>query len=222
MKKALITGIAGFAGSHLAELLLSQKISVCGFFLSSHPTGNLKQIKAQIKVVACDLQNTKAVEKEVRLINPDYVFHLAAFSSPADSFKNPKETLKNNIFGQINLLESLVKIRSKSRILVVGSADEYGQVDPKYLPINELTPLAPVSPYAVSKVAQDMLGLQFFLHHGLQIVRVRPFNHIGPRQSHDFVVPSVAAQIAACEKKGGGTVKVGNLENRRDFTDIEI
>ena len=220
MKKVLISGIAGFAGSHLAEYLLSQKFSVYGFFLSSHPTVNLEHARNKIKLIACDLQNTRAVEKEVKLINPDYVFHLAAFSSPADSFKNPKETLKNNIFGQINLLESLVKIRSKSRILVVGSADEYGQVDPKYLPINELTPLAPVSPYAVSKVAQDMLGLQFFLHHGLQIVRVRPFNHIGPRQSHDFVVPSVAAQIAACEKKGGGTVKVGNLENSRDFTDV--
>src|SRR3972149_9731545 len=128
MKKALITGVAGFAGSHLAEFLLSQKISVCGFFLSSHPIVNLKLVKGRIKVVACDLQNTKAVEKEVRLINPDYVFHLAAFSSPTDSFNNPKETLKNNIFCQINLLESLVKIRSKAKILVIGSADEYGQI----------------------------------------------------------------------------------------------
>ena len=220
MKKALITGIAGFAGSHLAELLLSQKISVCGFFLSSHPTGNLKQIKAQIKVVACDLQNTKAVEKEVRLINPDYVFHLAAFSSPADSFKNPKETLQNNIFGQINLLESLVKIRSKAKILVIGSADEYGQIDEKYLPADENTPLKPNSPYAVSKVAQDMLGLQFFLHHKLHIVRVRPFNHIGPRQSVNFVVSAFASRIVSLEKQGKGTMKVGNLNSFRDFTDV--
>src|SRR3989338_956487 len=205
-KKVLITGIAGFAGSHLAEYLYSQN--------------NLSHLKGKINLIECDLLDSKKIEKNVRLTNPDYVFHLAAFSSPKDSFKNPKETLKNNIFGQINLLESLAKIKSNAKILIVGSADEYGQVDPEYLPINEKTPLSPISPYAVSKVAQDMLGLQFFLHHNLHIVRVRPFNHIGPRQSLSFVVPSFAAQIAALKKKGGGIIKVGNLENSRDFTDV--
>ena len=220
MKKALITGIAGFAGSHLAEYLYSQKFTVFGFFLPNHSLFNLSHLKGKINLINCDLLDSKKIEKNVRLINPDYVFHLAAFSSPKDSFKNPKETLKNNIFGQINLLESLAKIKSNAKILIVGSADEYGQVDPEYLPINEKTPLSPISPYAVSKVAQDMLGLQFFLHHNLHIVRVRPFNHIGPRQSLSFVVPSFAAQIAALKKKGGGIIKVGNLENSRDFTDV--
>ena len=220
MKKALITGIAGFAGSHLAEYLYSQKFTVFGFFLSNHSLANLSHLKGKINLIECDLLDSKKIEKNVRLTNPDYVFHLAAFSSPKDSFKNPKETLKNNIFGQINLLEALAKIKSNAKILIVGSADEYGQVDSKYLPIKEKTPLSPISPYAVSKVAQDMLGLQFFLHYGLQIVRVRPFNHIGPRQSLSFVVPSFAAQIAELEKKGGGIIKVGNLENSRDFTDV--
>ena len=220
MKKALVTGIAGFAGSHLAEDLYSQKFTVFGFFLSNHLLLNLSHLKDKINLIECDLLDSKKVEKSVKLINPDYVFHLAAFSSPKDSFKNPKETLKNNIFGQINLLEALAKIKSNAKILIVGSADEYGQVDSKYLPIKEKTPLSPISPYAVSKVAQDMLGLQFFLHYGLQIVRVRPFNHIGPRQSLSFVVPSFAAQIAELEKKGGGIIKVGNLENSRDFTDV--
>ena len=219
-KKVLITGIAGFAGSHLAEYLYSQKFTVFGFFLSNHLLLNLSHLKDKINLIECDLLDSKKVEKSVKLINPDYVFHLAAFSSPKDSFKNPKETLKNNIFGQINLLEALAKIKSNAKILIVGSADEYGQVDSKYLPIKEKTPLSPISPYAVSKVAQDMLGLQFFLHYGLQIVRVRPFNHIGPRQSLSFVVPSFAAQIAELEKKGGGIIKVGNLENSRDFTDV--
>ena len=219
-KKVLITGIAGFAGSHLAEYLYSQKFTVFGFFLSNHSLANLSHLKGKINLIECDLLDSKKIEKNVRLTNPDYVFHLAAFSSPKDSFKNPKETLKNNIFGQINLLESLAKIKSNAKILIVGSADEYGQVDPKNLPIDEKTPLSPISPYAVSKVAQDMLGLQFFLHHGLQIIRVRPFNHIGPRQSHAFVVPAFAAQIAALEKKDGGIMKVGNLKNSRDFTDV--
>ena len=220
MKKALITGIAGFAGSHLSEFLLAQKIEVLGFYLPGHSTANVDHIKDKINLIACDLLNKKDVEDKVPKINPDYVFHLAAFASPAQSFENPRQTLENNIVGQLNLLESCVKTKSQAKILIVGSADEYGNVDPKDLPIVEDTPLAPPSPYAVSKVAQDLLGLQFFLHHNLNIVRVRPFNHIGPRQSPHFVVCAFASQIADLETKGGGEIKVGNLETWREFTDV--
>ena len=220
MKKALITGIAGFAGSHLSEFLLSQKIAVSGFYLPGHSTANVDHIKDKINLIACDLVNKKDVDAKVTKFNPDYVFHLAAFASPSESFKNPRQTLENNIVGQLNLLESLVKIKSQSKILIVGSADEYGNVDAYDLPILEETPLAPPSPYAVSKVAQDLLGLQFFLHHNLNIVRVRPFNHIGPRQSSSFVVSAFASQIAKLEKKGGGEIKVGNRETWREFTDV--
>ena len=220
MKKALVTGIAGFAGSHLAEFLLSKKIEVFGFYLPGHSTENVDHIKNTINLIACDLLNKKDVETKVAKINPDYVFHLAAFASPAESFKYPRLTLENNIVGQLNLLETLVKIKSKAKILIVGSADEYGNVDPEYLPIDEKTSLAPPSPYAVSKVAQDLLGLQFFLHHNLNIVRVRPFNHIGPRQSPHFVVSAFASQIAQLEGTGGGEIRVGNLETWREFTDV--
>src|SRR3990167_9398063 len=220
MKKALVTGIAGFAGSHLAEFLLSKKIEVFGFYLPGHSTENVDHIKDKIELISCDLINKKDVEDKISRIKPDYVFHLAAFASPAQSFKNPRQTLENNIVGQLNLLESLVKIKSHAKILIIGSADEYGNVDPKNLPIAEQTPFAPPSPYAVSKVAQDLLGLQFFLHHKLNIVRVRPFNHIGPRQSSSFVVAAFASQIAQLEKKGGGTIRVGNLETWREFTDV--
>lgn len=218
--KALITGIAGFAGSHLTEYLLSQKVGVWGFFHPRHSTDNLNPIRSQISGVPCDILDKNKVLTSIKHIKPDFVFHLAAFSSPSASFANPAETLNNNILGQINLLESLVAIKSKARILVIGSADEYGAVDPKFLPLDENTPLAPNSPYAVSKVTQDFLGWQYFLHHGLHIVRVRPFNHIGPRQAHAFVVASFASQIAQLEKEGGGQIKVGNLENYRDFTDV--
>ncbi|HLA04114.1 MAG TPA: GDP-mannose 4,6-dehydratase, partial [Patescibacteria group bacterium] len=112
MKKALITGIAGFAGSHLAEFLLSQKIEVFGFYLPGHSIENVDLIKEKINLIACDLSNKKDVEDKVYKINPDYVFHLAAFASPAQSFKNPRQTLENNIVGQLNLLEALVKIKS--------------------------------------------------------------------------------------------------------------
>ena len=104
MKKALITGIAGFAGSHLAEFLLSQKLLVFGFFLSNHSLANLSHLKDKINLIDCDLLDQKKVEREVKLIKPNYVFHLAAFSSPKDSFKNPKETLKNNILGRLTYL----------------------------------------------------------------------------------------------------------------------
>ena len=220
MKKALITGIAGFAGSHLAQFLLSQKIRVFGFYHPAHATENLVQIKKNLNLFACDILKKKDLARHLKKINPDYVFHLAAFSSPPQSFQNPKKTLENNILGQLNLLETLALMKSLAKILVVGSADEYGKIDEKLLPANENIPLAPLSPYAVSKVAQDMLGYQFYLHQKLNIVRVRPFNHIGPGQSPNFVVSAFASQIVQLEIRGGGSIKVGNLESYRDFTDV--
>lgn len=220
MKKALITGIAGFVGSHLSEHLLSQNIDIYGFVHPKHPQNNLNLQNHKIKVIKCDILDKKSLEQTIKDINFDYVFHLAAFSSPPQSFLNPKETLENNIIGQLNLLQSLVKVSSKAKILIVGSADEYGKVKNENLPIDESVPFAPLSPYAVSKVAQDLLGYQFFLHDKLNIIRVRPFNHIGPRQFKAFVVSAFASQIAALEQKGGGNLKVGNLETWRDFTDV--
>ena len=220
MKKALITGVAGFAGSHLAQYLVSKKFSVFGIFHPDHSIENVKHLKSSIKLIGCNLLDKNDLRNHIKNINPDYVFHLAAFSSPAESFKDPQKTLSNNIFSQLYLLESLVDFSPKARILIIGSADEYGDIDPKYLPAKEVTPLSPISPYAVSKVAQDMLGLQFFLHHKLQIVRVRPFNHIGPRQSASFVVSAFAAQIAEMESKGGQTIIVGDLSKVREFTDV--
>mgnify|MGYP001562904564 FL=1 len=220
MKKALITGASGFVGSHLAEYLVAQNISVTGFAHPRHPIDNLKDVKNKINIIKIDILNKSLLEKYLEKENFDFIFHLAAFSSPSQSFKNPKETLENNIIGQLYLLESLAKNKSKSKVLIIGSADEYGEVKEEKLPINEETNFAPASPYAVSKVAQDMLGLQFFLHHKLHIVRVRSFNHIGPRQSKAFVVPAFASQIAELEKTNGGKIKVGNLNSWRDFTDV--
>lgn len=220
MKKALVTGIAGFAGSHLTDYLLTQKLQIFGFYHPNHPTENIDHIRDQIQIFPCDILNKKNVIDLVSKISPNYVFHLAAFSSPAESFKNPRKTLENNIIGQINLLDALIATRSKAKILVIGSADEYGKIPEKKLPADENTPLAPLSPYAVSKVTQDLLGLQYFLHYKLHIIRVRPFNHIGPRQSTNFVVSAFASQIAQLEKTGGGVIKVGNLNTTRDFTDV--
>lgn len=220
MKKALITGVAGFAGSHLAQYLVSKKFSVFGIFHPDHSIENVKHLKSAVKLTGCNLLNKNDLRENIKNIHPDYVFHLAAFSSPAESFKDPRKALSNNIFSQLYLLESLARFSPKARILIIGSADEYGDIDPIDLPVDEGTAISPVSPYAVSKVAQDMLGLQFFLHSKLHVVRVRPFNHIGPRQSKSFVVSSFAAQIVSIEQNKKGEISVGNLQTWRDFTDV--
>ena len=220
MKKALITGIGGFVGGYLTPHLLAKKIEVAGFVHPKHAKSTLNFQKNKIKIAKCDLLDKKQLFLNLKNDKYDYIFHLAAFSSPAESFKNATQTLKNNIFSELNLLETLTKLRSKARILIVGSSEEYGNVKSSDLPVKEEIPLAPVSPYAVSKVAQDLLGYQFYLHHSLKIVRVRPFNHIGPGQSTNFVVPNFASQIAKLEKKGGDQIKVGNLNSWRDFTDV--
>ncbi|OGD85753.1 hypothetical protein A2164_01950, partial [Candidatus Curtissbacteria bacterium RBG_13_35_7] len=196
------------------------KIQITGFIHPKHSTDNIGFLKDRIKLVKCDILDKHSIFNKINNTDYDYVFHLAAFSSPTQSFQNPKITLENNIIGQLNLLEALVKIKSKAKILIIGSSDEYGEVNKSNLPLNELVPLSPQSPYAVSKVAQDLLGYQFYLHHKLQIVRLRPFNHIGPRQAAIFVVPAFASQIAKLEKIGGGDINVGNLQTWRDFTDV--
>ncbi len=157
----------------------------------------------------------------VHKVKPEFVFHLSALTSAAASFKNPAATITQNVTMQINLLEAIRESASNARILIVSSADIYGMVKKEELPINESVAFRPVNPYAVSKITQDFLGLQYFLSYGLQVVRVRPFNHIGPRQAPYFVIPSFAKQIAEIEKgKKEPVLRVGNLETKRDFTDV--
>ena len=218
--KALITGITGFAGSHLADLLISQNISVYGFYHPDHETANIDHIKNKIGLIPANLLDAGQVNLKIKKLDLDYVFHLAASSSPSLSFRHPWDTFENNLKSQINLLEALNQIRSKAKILIIGSAEEYGLVSKEELPLDENARLRPPSPYAVSKIAQDFLGFEYFIHHKMQIVRVRPFNHIGPRQSPGFVVAAFASQIAQIEKARSGEIKVGNLNSYRDFTDV--
>lgn len=224
MNKVLITGITGFAGSYLAEYLISKKkYSVAGTYLFDDSLINVNKIKDKIDLLKIELSRKENVFKLVKDEAPSLIFHLAALTSPFDSFKNPAETLMNNISLQINLLEAVREFNLfKTRILIVSSADIYGLVKKENLPINEQTPLTPTSPYSVSKIAQDFLGLTYFLSYNLKIIRVRPFNHIGPRQSPQFVVSSFAKQIAEIEKgKRKPILRVGNLEAKRDFTNVK-
>lgn len=224
MKKALITGISGFAGSYLAEYLVSKnQYEVAGTYLLENSLINLDKIKNKVKLIKIDLSKEGNVFNLIKDTSPDVIFHLAALTSPADSFNTPTQTLTNNISLQINILEAVRKNNLlDTKILVISSADIYGQVRSEDLPMDEDTKLMPTSPYAVSKIAQDFLGLTYFLSYNLKIVRVRPFNHIGPRQSGHFVVASFAKQIAEIEKgKREPVLHVGNLEAKRDFTNVK-
>ncbi len=222
MKKALITGIAGFAGSFLAEHIATlNNYRISGTYIDNSGLENLAKIRDKTDIVQVDLQNPELTEDLIRTVKPDLVFHLAALSSAAESFKNPAQYISNNLGAQVNIFEGIKKANLFPRVLVVSSAEVYGEVKASDLPINEETRLAPVNPYAVSKVAQDFLGLQYFLSYKMPVIRVRPFNHIGPRQSPKFAVASFAKKIAEIEKgKTKPILRVGNLDAKRDFTDV--
>jgi len=223
MKKALITGVSGFAGSFLAEYLLEKNTyTLAGTYLSESSKENVASIGSKLSLIKVDLMDREKVSELIKKERPDVLFHLAALSSPAESFKDPSRTINNNIVGEINLLEAIREAElTQTRILIISSAEVYGVVSEEDLPVDEETELRPASPYAVSKIAQDFLGLQYYYAHKLPIIRVRPFNHIGPRQAPNFVVSSFAKQIAEIEKKKNPPVlHVGNLSAKRDFTDV--
>ncbi len=168
-----------------------------------------------------DLLDYAAVRGLLAQERPDAVYHLAARASVGASWADPASTLHNNIVAQLNVLRALAELGARPRVLIVASADEYGRVHPEDLPVDEETPLRPVNPYAVSKVAQDYMGLQYYLSHDLPIVRVRPFNHSGPRQETGFVIPDFCSQIARIEVgRQEPVIQVGNLDAERDLHDV--
>lgn len=219
--KVLITGIAGFVGSHLAELLLKKEEDVFGICLPDESLENIRQIKKELHLTNCDVTDFYRLSSVIKRINPDQIYHLAALSSVGRSFSHPVDVIGANIRGTLYLLEILRNTRKRPRILIVGSSDMYGVVRPKDIPITEETPLLPVSPYGSSKAACDLLVYQFFKSYGVRTIRVRAFNHTGPRQDVGFVVPDFASQIAKIEAGILPPVmKVGNLSSKRDISDV--
>jgi len=218
--KALITGISGFVDSHLAEYLLDNTDwEVAGTVFG--PYGNIADLCGTLELYPAELSRTDVVRFVLDQAQPDVIFHVAAQPLVAVSRRDPWGTLETNIRMQLNILEVVAQDRPDCKVLVVGSSEEYGMTRPDELPIDEDTPLRPLSPYAVSKVAQDLLGLQYHLTHHLHVVRARPFNHVGPRQGLGFVAPDFASQIAAIEAgRQEPVLRVGNLEARRDFCDV--
>lgn len=219
MKKVLITGINGFVGKYLAEhLLSSNEYEIIG----TSRSGDESVTSDKIKIEKVDLLDAQSVAQVITNHRPDQIYHLAALTSPAESFGDPAKTLTNNTLAQLNVLEALKQNDLKHvRVMVVSTAEVYGIVEESDLPVDEDTKLRPFSPYAVSKITQDYLGLQYHLTYKLDVVRVRPFNHVGPGQRDIFVLPSFAKQIAAIEKNHQEPIiKVGNLNAKRDFTDV--
>lgn len=220
--KVLITGITGFVGSHLVEYLLTKKnIEIYGIIRWRSDIANINHLKEKLKLYEADMRDFVSVKGMIAKIKPDKIFHLAAQSFVGTSFHAPQETLTTNIIGQLNILEAVRSLGINPFIQVAGSSEEYGLVHKNEIPIKETNPLRPLSPYAVSKIAQDMLGYQYFKSYGLNIVITRAFNHTGPRRGEPFVSSNFAKQIAMIEKgKQKPVIHVGNLEPIRDFNDV--
>ena len=220
--RVLITGVGGFAGSHLADHCLTLPgVEVAGTLRSVDRLGNAAHLAGRSAFIAADLRHAAGVEAAVRECRPDVVFHLAAQASVAASFEDPIGTLMDNAVGQLNVIRAVLAHAPAARLLVVGSAYEYGLVRPEENPIDESVPLRPMDPYAVSKVTQDLFGYQYTLSHRLQAVRVRAFNHTGPRQSTEFVASRFARLVAEIEAgQREPVLTVGNLAAVRDFTDV--
>lgn len=212
-RRALVTGSAGFVGPHLTAALEAAGRDVW--------TTDRTPAPERAQHLPCDLTDADAVRGLVERVRPERVFHLASLSSVAYSFDHPLEVLQTNLAAACNVLEALRHAAPAARLLLVGSAEQYGQVAESELPLAESQPFRPASPYAVSKVAQEVLGMQYAAAHGLYVVACRSFNHSGPGQTDRFVLPAFARQIAAAEAGAGEPVlRVGNLDVWRDFLDV--
>ena len=217
--RILITGAGGFVGRHLSAHIsrVQPRARLTGttFF----PSETVHDAVTDQQLI--DLKDYERVLDLLARCRPDAIYHLAAQAFVPRSFEDPWETLENNIRAQLNIIRACLELQIRPRILIVSSAEIYGAVQPGQLPMNEEAAIRPTNPYSVSKVAQDMLALQYYLSHDLQLMRARPFNHIGPGQNDRFVAPAFALQIAAIEEgQQDAVIYVGNLSARRDFTDV--
>jgi GDP-4-dehydro-6-deoxy-D-mannose reductase len=221
--RVLITGITGFAGSHLADYILREhpEVELFGIYRWRSRRENIAHIRDGLAIRECDLRDAHSVKNMLAEIRPDRIFHLAAQSFVPSSWRAPSESVVTNVIGQVNIFEAVRDIGIDPRIQIACSSEEYGMVYPEETPIKETNPLRPLSPYAVSKVAQDYLGYQYFMSYGLKVVRTRGFNHTGPRRGDVFVCSDFAKQIVSIEYGlQEPVIHVGNLEARRDFTDV--
>jgi len=222
MRRVLVTGVTGFAGSHLVDYMLSRgDCEIFGIQRWRSRTENIEHFSDRITLLECDLRDVSSTRDTLERVRPDWIFHLAAQSFVPTSWTAPSESLTTNVIGQVNLFEAVRRLGIACRIQIACSSEEYGMVLPDETPIRETNPLRPLSPYAVSKVAQDLLGYQYWMSWKLDCVRTRGFNPEGPRRGPVFVTSDFAKQIVDIEKgRRPPVLHVGNLEATRDFTDV--
>jgi GDP-4-dehydro-6-deoxy-D-mannose reductase len=245
--RVLVTGITGFAGSHLAEYLLAEHPDVAVYgtvrwrsrmenLEDLRRAGKIDQIegrfsdrsglrdeskKGRVTLLYCELTDPGAVDHLIGAVQPDRIFHLAAQSFVQSSFDEPASTFQINVGSQLNLLEALRRHDTRTRMHIAGSSEEYGLVHEDEVPMTEENPLRPLSPYAVSKVAQDKLAYQYHRSYGIKAIVTRGFNHCGPRQTENFVVATLAKQIADIEAGlREPVIEHGDLSSKRDLTDV--
>lgn len=222
-RRVLITGITGSGGSYLAEYIINNHPHVKVFGMSRwHSTtaiSNLSEVIKKVKVLECDLNDYSSILTTLKETRPDVIFHLASHANVRTSFITPLSVLQNNILGTANLLESIRQLKLNPVIQICSTSEVYGQVDPKNVPIQEDCPLNPSNPYAVSKVAQDLLGYTYFRSYGMKIIRTRMFAYINPRRE-DLFATSFAKQVALIELGLQKELTHGNLNSTRTLIDV--
>ena len=219
MSNILITGCGGFIGSHLAELMLNKGCNVYGTIFDFDGAKNISHIRDKITLLNWDMKDKSQSEHILQQSKPDVIFHLAAQSFVIPSWEDPEGTLKTNIFGTMYLLDAARKLAPNATICVACSSAEYGFVESDEIPISEFNPLRPSSPYALSKIGQDMLSYLYWKAYGMKIKRMRFFNTTGPRKTFD-ACSDFARGIAEIEAGRKSTLKIGNLDGIRDITDV--
>ncbi len=223
-ERILITGVTGFVGSHLADYIVSlpgeREIYATRRWHHSR-LDNVRQLEDAVTFIDCDLVEAASVNALIDETAPDRIFHCAAESFVSPSWQHPSTYMAVNYFSTVNLLEALRTTKSSAIIHIPGSGEEYGDIDEDELPINEQTVLRPVNPYAVTKIAQDLIAYVYYRSFGVKCIRTRAFNHEGPRREKVFGIPWYAYQIAMIEAgKMAPVMKVGHVDDRRNFTHV--
>ena len=218
MMNTLITGINGFVGSYLAKYLLAKGEKVTGTVYKNLKTNKLND---NIKLVKMDIRNYHQIHEVIKILNPSHIYHLAANSSITASWSHPVQIFETNVNGTLNLLQAVRNLKIDTRILLIGSSEQYGMVNKSAIPISEKMPMNPISPYGISKLAQELLGKQYVEAYNLDIVMTRSFNHIGVGQSEKALIPRLIKNVVEIELGlREPIIKVGKLDVIRDFSHV--
>ncbi|MBF0183144.1 MAG: GDP-mannose 4,6-dehydratase [Magnetococcales bacterium] len=222
--RILITGITGFVGSHMADFLLERMPDIELFGLKRWHLSRMDHIRhllGKVTMIDCDLTDPIGTREMMDRVRPERIFHCAAESFVSPSWKHPSRYMTMNYHATVNLLDAIHTFGLPTLFHIPGSGEEYGEINEDEIPIRPETVLRPVNPYAVSKIAQDLIGYVYYKSYGVKVIRTRAFNHEGPRRDKVFGIPWYAYQIA-CVEAGlqEPLLKVGHIDDQRNFTHV--